>query len=174
MTNRYRGTELLRTAVIVLAMTMISALPSRAFFNYDFWIGQDFRTTIYSAGTHGQAEISDESGDADSPKRGLHTVGAIFNELRRCWVPPPSSQARTGTEMTVRFAFKRNGGILAEPRVTYVSAGASPDTRATYVNAIKAALSRCTPMAFSEGLAAVIVGHPFAIRFVDDRTGLSH
>jgi len=63
MTNRYRGTELLRTAVIVLAMTMISALPSRAFFNYDFWIGQDFRTTIYSAGTYGQAEISDESGD---------------------------------------------------------------------------------------------------------------
>jgi hypothetical protein len=68
---------------------------------------------------------------------------------------------------------KRNGGILAEPRVTYVSAGASPGTRATYVNAIKAALSRCTPMAFSEGLADVIVGHPFAIRFVDDRTGLS-
>ena len=142
MTNRYRGTELLGTAVIILAMTMISALPSRAFFNYEFWIGQDFRTTIYSAGTHGQAEISGESGDANSPERGLHTVGAIFNELRRCWVPPPSSQARTGTEMTVRFVFKRNGGILAEPRVTYVSAGASPDTRATYVNAIKAALSR--------------------------------
>ena len=173
MTNRYRGTELLRTAVIVLAMTMISALQSRAFFNYDFWIGQDFRTTIYSAGTHGQAEISGESGDANSPKRGLHTIGAIFNELRRCWVPPPSSQARTGTEIAVRFAFKRNGGILAEPRVTYVSAGASPDTRATYINAIRAALSRCTPMSFSEGLAAVIVGHPFAIRFVDDRTGLS-
>ena len=56
-------------------MTMISALPSRAFFNYDFWIGQDFRTTIYSAGTHGQAEISGESGDANSPKRGLHTLG---------------------------------------------------------------------------------------------------
>ena len=73
----------------------------------------------------------------------------------------------------MRFAFKRNGEILAEPRVTYASAGASPDTRATYVNAIKAALSRCTPMSFSEGLAAVIVGHPFAIRFVDDRTGLS-
>jgi hypothetical protein len=173
MTNRYRGTELLRTAVIVLAMTMISAFQSRAFFNYDFWIGQDFRTTIYSTGTHGQAEISGESGDANSPKRGLHTIGAIFNELRRCWVPPPSSQARTGTEITVRFAFKRNGEILAAPRVTYASAGASPDTRATYVNAIKAALSRCTPMSFSEELAAVIVGHPFAIRFVDDRIGLS-
>jgi hypothetical protein len=71
MTNRYRGTELLGTAVIVLAMTMISALPSRAFFNYDFWIGQDFRTTIYSAGTYGQAEISGESGDANSPEHGL-------------------------------------------------------------------------------------------------------
>jgi hypothetical protein len=28
-------------------------------------------------------------------------------------------------------------------------------------------------MSFSEDLAAVIVGHPFAIRFVDDRIGLS-
>ena|SRR5262245_29973236 len=83
MTNRYRGTELLRTVVIVLAMTMISALPSRAFFNYDFWIGQDFRTSIYSTGTHGQVEISGESGDANSPKRGLHTIGAVFNELMR-------------------------------------------------------------------------------------------
>src|SRR5258708_13348471 len=118
MTNRYRGTELLRTAVIVLAMTMISALQSRAFFNYDFWIGQDFRTTIYSAGTHGQAEISGESGHANSPKRGLHTIGAIFNELRRCWGPPPSSQARTWTEIAVRFAFKRNREIFSPPHGT--------------------------------------------------------
>src|SRR6266481_8253751 len=111
--------------------------------------------------------------DHDDHEKGAYHEAGHAAVLWTFGVPPPSSQARTGTEITVRFAFKRNGEILAAPRVTYASAGALPDTRATYVNAIKAALSRCTPMSFSEGLAAVIVGHPFAIRFVDDRTGLS-
>jgi hypothetical protein len=45
-------------------------------------------------------------------------------------------------------------------------------TKRLYFNAVTAALNRCTPMNFSKGLAATIAGHPFAIRFVDDRTGL--
>src|SRR3974390_2217575 len=76
--------SLLKLAALVSMMATISAAPSSAGFNYDFWIGQDFRTTIYTE-THGQAEISDES-DANSHRPRLHTVVAIFNELRRCWV----------------------------------------------------------------------------------------
>src|SRR5258707_15116322 len=60
MTNRYRGTELLRTGGIVLAMTMISAFQSRAFFNFYFLIGQNFLTTISNSRTNGQAEIFGE------------------------------------------------------------------------------------------------------------------
>jgi len=78
-----------------------------------------------------------------------------------------------GMEITVRFAFKRNGEIIAAPRVTYVTAGAPSETRATYLDAVTAALHRCTPMRFTKNLASVVVGHPFAIRFVDDRTELS-
>jgi hypothetical protein len=85
-------------------------------------------------------------------------------------VPPRSSDAEPGMEITVRFSFKRNGDILAQPRTTYTKAGASSGTRAMYFNAITAALNRCTPMNFSKGLAATIPGHPFAIRFVDNRT----
>jgi hypothetical protein len=163
--------SLLKLVALVSMMATISAAPSSEGFNYDFWIGEGFRATIYSAGTHGQPQISNES-DANSLKPKLHTVLAIFNELRRCWIPPQSSDAKPGMEITVRFSFKRNGEIIAEPRVTYIKAGASPETRATYSNAITAALSRCTPMNFSRGLAATIAGHPFAIRFVDNRTGL--
>jgi hypothetical protein len=75
-------------------------------------------------------------------------------------------------EMTVRFAFRRNGEITAPPRVTYATAGTSAETRDIYFNAIKAALDRCTPMHFAKGLASAIIGHPFVIRFVDDRAGL--
>jgi hypothetical protein len=164
-------TSLLKLVVLVSVVTTISVAPSSAGFNYDFWIGEDFRATIYSAGTHGQPEISDEN-DANSLKPKLHTVVAIFNELRRCWIPPASNDAKPGMEITVRFSFKRNGKLIAEPRITYTKAGASPETRATYFNTITAALSRCTPMNFSKGLAATIAGHPFAIRYVDDRAGL--
>src|ERR1700730_4748794 len=163
-------TSLLKLVVLVSVVTTISVAPSSAGFNYDFWIGEDFRATIYSAGTDGQPEISDES-DANSLKPKLHTVVAIFNELRRCWIPPPGTDAKPGMEITVRFSFKRNGKLIAEPRITYTNAGDSPETRAMYFNTVTAALNRCTPMNFSKGLAATIAGHPFAIRFVDNRTG---
>jgi hypothetical protein len=51
-----------------------------------------------------------------------------------------------GMEITVRFAFKRNGEIIAAPRVTYVTAGTSSETRATYLDAVTTALHRYTPM----------------------------
>jgi hypothetical protein len=72
--------------------------------------------------------------------------------------------------MTVRFAFKRSGEIIAAPRVTYVSSGVGPETREIYLNAITAALARCTPLQFTPGMAGAVVGRPIAIRFVDNRT----
>ena len=72
--------------------------------------------------------------------------------------------------MSVRFAFKRSGEVLAEPRVTYTSPDAPPDMRAVYRRAIAAALERCTPLPFSSGLAGAVAGRPIAIRFVDNRT----
>jgi hypothetical protein len=133
-------------------------------------IGQDFRGSIYSAA----AEQSDSPkvGKQTTEKPEISTVCAIFDELRTCWVPQLTSLAKSGMQMTVRFAFKRDGEILATPRVTYVTAGARSEVRDTYFEMITKALDRCTPMRFTEDLASVVVGHPFAIRFVDDRTGL--
>jgi hypothetical protein len=53
--------------------------------------------------------------------------------------------------------------------VTYVSQGASPQTREVYLHAITAALERCTPLQFSKGLGNAVAGRPIAIRFVDNR-----
>jgi hypothetical protein len=172
--SNYCSQSLRLSGITVVAFIMVIShvLPARAVCYDDLLIGEDFRLTVYSASATEQPEISGKTGDANTANK-VATVCAIFDELRGCWVPPPSSQARTGMEITVRFAFKRNGEIIAAPRVTCVTAGASPETQVTYLKAITAALDRCTPMHFTESLASVVVGHPFAIRFVDDRTGLS-
>jgi hypothetical protein len=134
----------------------------------DYWIGQDLRLTIESAsagnGPAGGAPTQDPSGEHK-----LDTLHAMFDALRACWIPPAKEEARPGMQMSVRFAFKRSGNIIATPRVTYVSHGASPETREVYLHAISAALERCTPLHLSEGLGNAVAGRPIAIRFVDNR-----
>jgi hypothetical protein len=73
-------------------------------------------------------------------------------------------------EYTIRFAFRRDGEVIAPPRMTYASHDASTDLRSTYRDAIDAALKRCTPLHFSGGMGGAVAGRPIAIRFVDDRT----
>jgi hypothetical protein len=42
--------------------------------------------------------------------------------------------------------------------------------RDVYREAIDAALKRCTPLHFTDGMGGAVAGRPIAIRFVDDRT----
>jgi hypothetical protein len=72
-------------------------------------------------------------------------------------------------QMTVRFSFKRNGGIIAAPRLTFATAGASADIRDTYLKAINASLDGCIPLKFTGGLGGALAGRPIAIRYVDNR-----
>jgi hypothetical protein len=135
----------------------------------NYWIGQDLRLTIESASAVGPPP---GAGGGDDPGAGSHkldTLRAMFDALRACWVPPGADEARSGMQMSVRFAFKRSGDIIATPRVTYVSPDASPEARAAYLHAITATLERCTPLPFSDGLGGAVAGRPIAIRFVDNR-----
>jgi hypothetical protein len=94
----------------------------------------------------------------------------MYAALRACWVPPPKDSARHGMEYTVRFAFKRDGEIMAPPFVTYASHDAPANVRDIYRNAVNAALARCTPLHFSVGMSGALAGRPIPVRFVDDRT----
>jgi hypothetical protein len=141
-------------------------------------IGEDLRLTIVStddepAGNNSGVAKNDQAGGenetaADHP---LDSISAMFAALRACWVPPPKDEARPGMEYTIRFAFKRDGEIVAPPRVTYASHDAPADVRDVYRDAVNAALKRCTPLHFSNGMGGAVAGRPIAIRFVDNRTG---
>jgi hypothetical protein len=140
-------------------------------------LGEDLRLTIVStddnaAGKDAQAANSDQpgSGSETADDRPLDSISAMFAALRACWVPPPKDEARHGMQYTVRFAFKRDGDIVAPPRVTYASHDAPADVRDIYRDAVNAALKRCTPLHFSDGMGGAVAGRPIAIRFVDNRT----
>jgi len=129
----------------------------------DYPYGQNLQLTIESAPPQDQAE------KYRKPDHDLDTIGDLFAALRSCWSPPPADTAREGMQMSVRFSFKRTGEIIAAPRVTYATAGAPGDTRATYLKAINASLSACMPLKFTGGLGGALAGRPIAIRYVDNR-----
>ena len=153
-------------------------------------IGQDLRLTIVSTddndpanktgndsggdGTKapdgGDGTKSTDGGDVAAPEPGLDSISALYAALRACWVPPPKDEARHGMEYTIRFALKRDGEVVAPPRVTYTSHDAPAEVRDVYRDAVNAALERCTPLHFTKGMGGAVAGRPIAVRFVDERT----
>jgi hypothetical protein len=139
--------------------------------------GQDLRLTIVSTDKNDPAsnpggDANKDGGDADKAghEKPLDSIREIYAALRTCWMPPPKDSARHGMEYTVRFALKRDGEIMAPPRVTYSSHDAPAEVRDVYRDAVNAALARCTPLHFSNGMGGAVAGRPIAIRFVDNRT----
>ena len=113
------------------------------------------------------AEQPRETADAAAD---LNSIRDMFAALRACWEPPPKDQARHGMEYTIRFAFRRDGEMIAPPRMTYASHDAPAEVRDRYRDAIDAALKRCTPLHFTDGMGGAVAGRPIALRFVDQRT----
>jgi hypothetical protein len=143
---------------------------------YEPPFSEDLRLTIVSsddepAGDNVGAAKSDQAGSENetADEHPLDSISAMFAALRACWVPPPKDEARPGMEYTIRFAFKRDGEIVAPPRVTYASHDAPADVCDVYRDAVNAALKRCTPLHFSDGMGGAVAGRPITIRFVDDR-----
>ena len=129
----------------------------------DYPYGQNLQLTIASAPS--QAEAA----KYQKPGHDLDSIGDLFAALRSCWSPPEASSAREGMQMSVRFSFKRTGEIIGTPRVTYATAGAPAEVRATYLKAINASLKACAPLKFTGNLGGAIAGRPIAIRYVDNR-----
>jgi len=91
-------------------------------------IGQDLRLTIVSTDENDPAsnpggDIDKDGGDAvkAAHEKPLDSIREMNAALHTCWMPPPKDSARHGMEYTIRFAFKRDGEIIAPPRVTYSS-----------------------------------------------------
>ena len=147
--------------------------------DYGAPFGEDMRLTIVSKddgeppnsnGSAGAVAADNADAEKTTDEHTITSVRAMFAALRSCWIPPPIAEARHGMEYTIRFAFKRDGAIVAPPFVTYSSHNAPAQVRAVYRDAVDAAPKRCAPLHFSDGMAEAVAGRPIAVRFVDNRT----
>jgi hypothetical protein len=136
----------------------------------DYPIGQTLQLTIVSRTDGDTSDATAEKDTANHPPAALNTIRDVFSALRACWVPPEKDAARSGTQITLRLSFNNRGEMISEPRTTYVTPDTPTDVRRDYWDAAIAALKRCTPLQFTDGLGGALAGRPFAIRFVDDRT----
>jgi len=136
----------------------------------DYPIGETLQLTIVSRADGDAPGASPERSAVEDPRRDLNTLRDVFSALRTCWIPPEKDVARFGTQITLRLSFNSHGKMISEPRTTYVTPDTPSDVRQIYWSAATAALNRCTPMQFTDGLGAALAGRPFAIRFVDDRS----
>ena len=130
---------------------------------FDYPIGENLQLTILSRPNQKDAA------KYQKPDHDLDTISDLFAMLRACWTPPDPAEAHEGMQMSVTFSFKRDGEIIAPPRVTYVMAGSPQGSREIYRRAINEALERCTPFPLSKGLGGAIAGRPIMIRYVDNR-----
>jgi hypothetical protein len=123
---------------------------------------------------HDRALSTAQNNDADpgqtkKPVVPLNTIADVFAALEACWIPPGLDQARAGMQITVLLSFKRSGELLGKPRITYETPNASDDERLAYRVAMAQALSRCTPLPFTEALGNALAGRPLTLRFIDNR-----
>jgi hypothetical protein len=109
------------------------------------------------------------AGKSPSPDALINSLQDLFAALRACWAPPARDQAQEGMQMTVRFAFRRSGEIMAPPFVTYTKAGTKVEVKQIYRHAIDEALDRCGRLSFSDAFKSAIAGRPISVRYVDDR-----
>ncbi len=154
--------------------SVLSGRPCAPYFCGVFNHGPCIPEIDYPIGENLQLTILSRPDDKDAakyrkPNHDLDTISDLFAMLRACWTPPDATEAHEGMQMSVAFSFKRDGEIIAPPRVTYVAAGSPKGAREIYRRAIAEALERCVPFPLSKGLGGAIAGRPIMIRYVDNR-----
>ena len=148
--------------------------PCTPYFCSTFNHGRCIPEIDYPYGENLQVTVLSKPDDKDAPKyvkpgHDLDTIGDLFAALRACWMPPSENKAQAGMQMSVKFSFNRDGGMIGPPQVTYFTPGTSGQTRDVYLGAINTSLGNCAPLPLSKGLGGAIAGRPIMIRYVDNR-----
>jgi hypothetical protein len=105
--------------------------------------------------------------NARKPVGPLNTLNDLWAALQACWVPPPLENAQPGMQMTLRFSFNRDGGLIGPPQLTYATPEMSVKTRDIYREALAQSLRNCTPLQFTSGLGGAIAGRPISVLISD-------
>jgi hypothetical protein len=100
------------------------------------------------------------------PEQPADTLSGLYPVLAACWMVPTGSEHLRGVQITARLALRRDGQLIAEPRITFAAGAASGPVRAALAQATLASIRRCTPAHITPALGGAIAGRPVALRFL--------
>ncbi|MGU3361735.1 hypothetical protein ACLBWX_15485 [Methylobacterium sp. M6A4_1b] len=148
-------------AAFVAAGLPVRAAPSTG----PLTLPETLRGTVQVPQAAPQAGMADgrRSADGQNP---ADTLRELYPVLAACWEVPEGLARFERTEITARFALRRDGTVIGTPRVTFSTQDS--DTRAYRIltDATLAAIRRCTPARITPALGAAIAGRPIALRFI--------
>jgi hypothetical protein len=101
------------------------------------------------------------------PLERLHDVGPAFAQCLQSPSLPRLSQPGRHREVTFLFSFRRDGSLIAPPRLTYSDPPAQAGNEPPFADAARAAIMGCVPLPFTPRFASAIAGRPFAVRIID-------
>ncbi|GJD31329.1 hypothetical protein PMNALOAF_2583 [Methylobacterium adhaesivum] len=147
-----------RLAFLAMALAMPAVASRAAPSNGPLTLPETLRGTVQvpQAG-QGMAHGTDEP---------IDTLKALYPALAACWIVPEGLARFERTEITARFALRRDGSVIGTPRITFATEGGDGRARALLAEAAVAAIRRCTPARVTPALGAAIAGRPIALRFI--------
>jgi hypothetical protein len=95
----------------------------------------------------------------------INSVSAIGAGIGHCWQPPQDVAGRAEAGFTLRFSLRRNGTVIASPRLVAGPGGADAEADRRLVESALEAMRKCAPLPLSPGLGASIAGRPISLRF---------
>ncbi|MEE7477782.1 hypothetical protein MHIMP23_16035 [Methylobacterium hispanicum] len=101
---------------------------------------------------------------AEAPAAPADTLPQLYPVLAACW-QPPAGLGHGEVQITARFALRRDGSLIASPRIVFTS-GAAGEARNRLLRTTLRALKACTPARITPDLGRAIAGRPIGLRLV--------
>jgi hypothetical protein len=114
-----------------------------------------------------EVRLGDQEPPAHRPLERLTDVGPALAQCLQNPSPTPLSEQGEHREVTFLFSFRRDGSLIAPPRLTYSVPSAQSDSQRPFADAARAAIVGCAPLSFTARFASAIAGRPFAVRIID-------
>lgn len=114
------------------------------------------------------AEAGTQTGNETAAREAkpIDTLRELFPALAACWQTPEGLAGFERTEITTRFALRRDGSLIGTPLVTFSTMPGDTRAREVLTQATLDAVRRCTPARITPALGGAIAGRPLSLRFI--------
>ena len=94
----------------------------------------------------------------------IYSTREIGSALLACWSRPAGAD---DMGVTLRFALRRDGTVIAMPRVTFRTPGGDRVIKEAFVSSALETVNKAVPLAIAPELGEIIAGKPLTVVFSD-------